>query len=53
MGIIGVFMIVIYGMLFESFSFDMNIETGVFGFCDQKYFLYTFLVLGFFTGAVS
>jgi hypothetical protein len=34
MAIIGVIMIVIYGMLFEGFSFNMNAETGVFGFCD-------------------
>eukprot|EP00347_Sterkiella_histriomuscorum_P015670 403356142 len=53
MGVIGIIFIISYGLLFDTFTFDMNVETGVFGFCDKKYALYTFIVLGFFTGAIS
>lgn len=53
MTIVGLVLLTLYGVLFDTFTIDMNVETGVFGFCDPKYILYTFLILGFFTGAVS
>jgi len=50
---IGFVLIIIFGLLFDTFTLDTDVETGVFGFFDRKYFAYTFLVLGFFTGVVS
>lgn len=46
-------MIVFYGLLFDSFTFDFSLETGVLGFLDPTYLTYNLLVLGLFTGAVS
>ncbi|CDW88926.1 UNKNOWN [Stylonychia lemnae] len=45
-------MIIIYGLLFNNFTFDRGIETGVWGFMNSQYILYNLFVLGFFCGAV-
>ncbi|CDW88380.1 drug metabolite transporter superfamily [Stylonychia lemnae] len=51
--VVGLLLIIAFGLLFDNFTFDMNMNTGIFGFCNSEYFLYTFFILGFFTGAVA
>eukprot|EP00347_Sterkiella_histriomuscorum_P020063 403339242 len=46
-------LIICYGIIFDTFTFDLNRETGVFGFFDRQYFLYTSIVVGLFCGTVS
>lgn len=44
---------IIFGLLFDTFTLDTDVNTGILGFLDKKYFAYTLIVLGFFTGVVS
>eukprot|EP00347_Sterkiella_histriomuscorum_P001845 403370459 len=46
-------LLVIYGITFDTFTFNFNSQTGVFGFFDRSYALYTIFVCGMITGSVS
>ncbi|CDW85422.1 UNKNOWN [Stylonychia lemnae] len=51
--IISEILLVIFGLIFDTFTLDFNTHTGVFGFISKEYFLYTFFALGLFCGAMS
>lgn len=43
----------VYGLLFDTFTLDANIETGLIGFFSEEYFIYCCLVLGLGCGTIS
>ncbi|CDW90216.1 UNKNOWN [Stylonychia lemnae] len=46
-------MIIIYGLLFGQFTFDRDKMTGVWGFMNAEYILYTLFIMGLFCGTIS
>eukprot|EP00347_Sterkiella_histriomuscorum_P015110 403358284 len=46
-------LLIVYGLIFDTFTFDFSKQTGVFGFFDPQYVLYTIFIVGMITGSVS